>query len=87
MSDQNMEKETVSKILVRALWDDEAGVWVATSEDLPGLIVEAETTDELESELKCLIPQLFIENRDHLSSGIDIPVQLLQSSSFKAHVA
>ncbi len=30
---------------VEAFWDAEAAVWVATSEDVPGLATEAETID------------------------------------------
>jgi len=34
-------------IQVKALWDEESGVWVATSDDVPGLVTEAETSEEL----------------------------------------
>ncbi len=29
----------------RAEWDDEASVWVATSDDIPVLVAEADTAD------------------------------------------
>lgn len=77
----------MTDITVRAIWDDEASVWVATSEDVPGLVVEAESTDQLESALKELIPQLLVENHAHHTDGIDIPIQLLQSSVFTTRVA
>lgn len=32
---------------IHAAWDAEAGVWIATSEDVLGLCVQAETFDEL----------------------------------------
>ncbi|WP_338147371.1 DUF1902 domain-containing protein [Thermus thermophilus] len=32
---------------VQALWDGEAGVWVAESDDVPGLATEAATLEEL----------------------------------------
>lgn len=76
-----------TEIVVRAVWDDSADVWVATSDDVPGLVIEAPSTDLLEAELKAIIPQLLIENRSHHTGGIDIPVQLLQQSRFTAHVA
>ncbi len=47
-----------SPIKIKATRDDQAGVWVATSDDLPGLVVEAATTDQLEAELKLLVPEL-----------------------------
>lgn len=36
-----------SIIVVRADWDQEAGVWVATSTDIDGLSVEAATVEAL----------------------------------------
>jgi uncharacterized protein DUF1902 len=36
-----------STIIVRADWDDEAQVWVATSSDLEGLVTEAPTLEVL----------------------------------------
>ncbi len=43
---------------VRAVWDDEASVWVASSDDVPGLVAEAETMEALMKELKVMIPEL-----------------------------
>ena len=50
------------KILVKAHWDDEAHVWVAESEDVPGLITESETMEQLVDKLKILIPELLEAN-------------------------
>ena len=49
-------------IIVRANWDPEARVWVATTEDVPGLVTEAETPDELVRKLQIMIPDLLEEN-------------------------
>ncbi|MBC7281188.1 DUF1902 domain-containing protein [Hoeflea sp.] len=35
-------------IIVRADWDDEASAWVATSGDVEGLCIEADTVEALE---------------------------------------
>lgn len=43
---------------VHALWDEEARVWVASSDDVPGLATEADTTEALVQKLKTLIPEL-----------------------------
>ena len=51
-----------SMIVVRALWDPEGGVWVATSPDVPGLVAEAESPDDLMRKLQILIPELLEEN-------------------------
>ncbi len=44
-------------------WDEEAQVWVATSEDVPGLATGADTFEELIEKLKIVIPELLVENR------------------------
>lgn len=43
---------------VRAQWDTEAGVWVAESEDVPGLVAEADSPNVLVQKLRTLIPEL-----------------------------
>lgn len=50
------------ELLVFAEWDDEAKVWVATSDDVPGLITEAETQPALVKKLQVMIPELLHEN-------------------------
>lgn len=52
----------MNKLTVTAFWDDEAQVWVATSEDVRGLATEAETVDALVSKLKVMIPELLDAN-------------------------
>jgi predicted RNase H-like HicB family nuclease len=49
---------TKGTIVVRARWDSDASVWVATSEDVPGLVTEAETTEALLAKLNVMIPDL-----------------------------
>jgi predicted RNase H-like HicB family nuclease len=53
---------------VRADWDGEAGVWVATSDDVPGLATEAATIEELTDRLRTMIPEL-LEANDLLVSA------------------
>ncbi|MGH7813449.1 MAG: DUF1902 domain-containing protein [Candidatus Binataceae bacterium] len=48
--------------LVKAVWDGEAGVWVATSDDVPGLVTEAANVDALIKKLRVLIPELLDAN-------------------------
>ncbi len=63
-------------ILVRATWDAEAGVWVATSDDVPGLVAEAETTQELERKLQALVPVLLEEN-DGYEDMSEVPMVIV----------
>lgn len=43
---------------VHAEWDDKAKVWTASSDDVPGLATESDTTEALVQKLKTLIPEL-----------------------------
>ena len=43
---------------VQAFWDKDAEVWVATSEDVPGLATEASTIEVLTQKLREMIPEL-----------------------------
>ena len=47
---------------VHAEWDEEARVWVASSDDVPGLATEADTAEALVEKLKGLIPELLQAN-------------------------
>ena len=63
------------KIVVHAEWDDEAGVWVATSRDIDGLCVEAETMEALRGKVLGAINDLLELNDDHWPP--EIPVQIM----------
>lgn len=60
---------------VRAEWDDEAQVWVATSDDVPGLVTEADTLESLSVKLESLIPELLDLNG--FPNGEEVPFELL----------
>jgi len=47
---------------IYANWDDEACVWLAASEDVPGLATEADTMEALVEKLKRMIPELLDAN-------------------------
>ena len=47
---------------VRAEWDGEAEVWVASSDNVPGLATGADTLEGLIEKLKVVIPELLEEN-------------------------
>ena len=53
------------KLVVVARWDDEARVWVATSDDVPGLVTEDKSLDNLVRRVTKVIPEL-LEDNDHL---------------------
>ena len=47
---------------IHAEWDAEAAVWVATSNDVPGLVTEAETLEALAAKLRVMVPELLALN-------------------------
>lgn len=67
-------------IIVRASWDPEAEVWVATSDDVLGLVAEAATPQELERKLHSLIPVLLEEN-DGYEDVSEVPMVVLHEQT------
>ena len=53
-------------------WDNEASVWIATSEDVHGLILEHKSFDTLMDKVRLAVPELLeIENRLHGTVFLD----------------
>ncbi len=47
---------------VTLLWDDDASVWVATSDDIPGLVLEGGSADALIERVRFAAPGLMALN-------------------------
>ena len=62
-------------LFIRAEWDNEALVWVATSDDVPGLATESDTLENLVHKLKIVIPELLEANGMDLAQ--ETPFELL----------
>lgn len=71
-------------IKVRAMWDDEAAVWVAESDDVAGLVAEAATLEALSDKLMILIPEL-LDAKGCPGSEEEVPFELLASKHAIAH--
>lgn len=65
-------------IIVRADFDDDAGVWVATSTDIEGLALEADTFEKLLERVPGAIEDL-IELNGLEYSLPEIPIQVMAS--------
>jgi hypothetical protein len=65
----NKEAALEYKILLR--WDDEARVWIATSEDLPGLVLESGSLDALMERVKFAAPEL-LELTDKVCDNVHL---------------
>ena len=73
-------KPRLAEVVVEATWDPDARVWVATSEDVPGLATEAETTEALLEKLKVIIPELMELNGLIQPDGAhSVPLHLVSS--------
>ena len=59
----------VHTVKIEAVWDPEASVWVAESDDVPGLATEAATMEALIEKLRVLVPELLEAN------GMELPIQ------------
>ena len=80
------KRKKVPKVFeIHAMWDEEAKVWVATSEDVPGLVTEAATQPVLLENLRELIPEL-LELNGVTPLGKEIPLSLLYRQSEVLHL-
>ena len=70
---------------IQAEWDEQAGVWVATSDGVPGLVAESETIEALVLKLKLRVPELLEANG--IDAGGDVPFELLTRHFEVAHAA
>ena len=50
------------ELTIRAVWDDEARVWVAESDDVPGLVLESGSMDALIERLRYAVPEMLALN-------------------------
>lgn len=68
----------MSPIVIRAGYDDEAGVWVAQSEEIP-LVTEAETISDLFSKLPNVIQDVLDANGD-VRAGSAVSYEVITQS-------
>lgn len=49
--------------IVNLTWDNEANVWIATSDDIPGLVLESGSFDALLERVRFAAPELLELNK------------------------
>lgn len=52
---------------VKLFWDSDASVWVATSEDIKGLVLESGSLDVLIKKIRLAVPELLKLNNQPLA--------------------
>jgi predicted RNase H-like HicB family nuclease len=72
----------MSEYTILLAWDDEAHVWVAESDDIPGLILESGSLDALIERAKVAAPELL-----EISGGVHTNIHLLFKMERMAVVA
>lgn len=65
----------IRTLVVTVARDDEAGVWVATSDDVPGLVSEAASYEDLRARVLAVAPELLRDNV-HLVGPLDGAIHL-----------
>jgi predicted RNase H-like HicB family nuclease len=74
-------------LTVRAMWDADASVWVAESDDVPGLITEADSLEGLVRKLRVMIPELLEANGVLPPNGDEFPYSLSVQDRAYRHAA
>ncbi|MCI8473772.1 MAG: DUF1902 domain-containing protein [Oscillospiraceae bacterium] len=70
------------KLTIKVLWDPDAAVWVAESEDVPGLVLESGSFDALVERLRYAVPEML-----ELNGTTKGPLQLTVLSERMEQVA
>ena len=53
--------------IINLTWDEEACVWIATSKDIPGLVLESGSFDALLERIRFAVPELLSLNQTKAS--------------------
>jgi len=79
-----LENRADATFFIQADWDPSAAVWVATSDDVPGLVAEADTLENLETKLQKLVPELLEANGRPVPAKFQIRIQPCHSPQLGA---
>ena len=63
-------------LTVTAVWDDEAQVWVASSEDVYGLNIEADTLEQLSVKVAGALSDLLELNGPKFDGPVPVTIRL-----------
>ena len=69
---------------IRAEWDNDAGIWSATSVDILGLATEADSIDNLFNKLSSMIPEFMLLNK--LSDQSEIRYEVIARKCSIAYI-
>lgn len=58
--------------IISLTWDDEAAVWIATSENIQGLVLESGSIDALIERVRFAVPELLSLNQNSIEKIISL---------------
>ena len=67
---------------VQLTWDDEAAVWIATSDEIEGFVLEADSVDQLIKRTVKAVPELLDLNGQERRGGLHFSFDLHERISF-----
>lgn len=71
-------------LIIEVMFDDESGMWIATSDDVPGLATEAPTFEKLKERVMAVTPEL-LQLNEVLPKKHDIPLQFIHAQELELH--
>ena len=72
----------MEEFLIKMIWDPEAAVWIAESDDVPGLVLESGSFDALVERVRFAVPELM-----ELNGTAAAPLQLHMVSERRERLA
>lgn len=58
ITNRNTEADMKMSYRINIVWDEEAAVWIATSQDVPGLVLESGSFNTLLERVRLAVPEL-----------------------------
>ena len=72
----------MEELLIKFTWDPEVAVWIAESDDVPGLVLESGSFDALVERVRIAVPELL-----ELNGRGSSPLQLRMVSERRERIA
>jgi|GluameStandDraft_1065615.scaffolds.fasta_scaffold124903_1 hypothetical protein len=63
----NKKEMHIMEYIIKFTWDNTADVWIATSDDIPGLVLESGSYDALLERVRFAVPELLALNSPKVS--------------------
>ena len=82
MDSRKIQDDSGLEYVVDFRWDDEGKVWIATSDDIDGLVLESESFDELMRRVMEAVPELVALNHLPVRPSVRFSVDRREKVAF-----